>query len=171
TAAAPRFADNLEGGLPQARLRRLFDIHADTPSALPPALQADAQGRVHLSLPPRSGTVWAVEAASTKTAAAATLRPLLGTLPTEAVQGDFDVNGSAPPGKPLELIVDGDAARALPVVAGVDGRFSVRIDTRRMPAPALLHRLVLRAAAGAKTAPGSVSDAAPFRVALPWRLL
>ena len=171
TADAPRFADNLEVGLPQARLRRLFDIHADTPSALRPALQADAQGRVHLSLPPRSGTVWAVEPPLPQTAAAAALRPQLGAMPAEAVQGDFDATGNAPPGMPLELIVDGDSARAMPVVAGVDGRFNVRIDTRRMTDPALLHRLVLRAADGGKAADGSVSEAAAFRVALPWRLL
>ena len=173
TADAPRFADNLEVGQSQARLRRLFDIHADTPAALPPELQADAQGRVHLSLPPRSGTVWAVEASSPKTAAEAApahmLRPQLDALPAEAVQGDFDITGRAPPGAQLELIVDGDADRAQRVVAGPDGRFSARIDTRRMTDPSLLHRLVLRASGTAADA--GVSEAATFRVALPWRVL
>lgn len=175
TADAPRFADNLEVGPPQARLRRLFDIHADTPAALAPELRADAQGRLHLSLPPRSGTVWAVESSSPDAAAEAapahTLRPQLGALPAEPVQGDFDVTGRSLPGAALELIVDGDAARAQRVVTGADGRFTARIDTRRMTDPTLLHRLVLRAAGSGLAADAGVSEAATFRVALPWRVL
>ena len=171
TADAPRFVDNLEVGPPQARLRRLFDIHAETPSALPAQLQADAQGRVHLSLPPRSGTVWAVDAASTGAGPVAAGRPRLDALPTEAMQGDFDITGSAPPGTELEVIVDGDAERAQRVVAGADGRISARIDTRRMTDPQQLHRLVLRTVGGGRAAEVGVSDAATFRVALPWRVL
>jgi glycosidase len=171
TADAPRFVDNLEVGPPQARLRRLFDIHADTPVALPPALQADANGRVHLSLPPRSGTVWAVEPVPTEIVNAAAPRPLLDALSAEPIQGDFDITGRALPGAALELIVDGDAERALRVVAGADGRFNARINTRRMTEPALLHRGVLRAAGGGADAQTQVSEAAMFRVALPWRVL
>ena len=169
TADAPRFVDNLDVGLPLARLRRLFDIHADTPAALPPALRADTQGRLHLSLPARSGTVWTVEPAPVGTAPAAALRPQLDALPAQAVEGDFDITGRASPNAKLELIVDGDAARAQQLVTEADGRFSARIDTRRMTDPALLHRLVLRSSGTAADA--SVSDAASFRVALPWRVL
>ena len=173
TADAPRFVDNLEVGPPQARLRRLFDIHADTPAALPPELRADAAGRMHLSLPPRSGTVWAVEAAPTgsATATAAAQHPQLDTLPAGPLQGDFDITGRAAPRSALELIVDGDAARALRVVAEADGRFKARIDTRRMTDPALQHRAVLRAAGSDTDALAGVSEAATFRVALPWRVL
>ncbi len=175
TADAPRFADNVQVGAPHARLRRLFDIHADTAAALPAQLQADAQGRVHLSLPPRSGTVWAVDAAPVPVstgAPAAPVRPRLDALPADAPQGDFDITGSASPGAVLELIVDGDTARAQRVVAGPDGRVRVRIDTRRMTDPALLHRVVLRALGGTATsAEAGVSEAATFSVALPWRLL
>jgi glycosidase len=171
TADAPRFADNLEVGVPQARLRRLFDIHADTPEALPAQLQADAQGRLHLNLPPRSGTVWAVEAAPAPAGPGTALRPTLDALPTEAAQGDFDITGRAAPGALLDVVVDGDAARAQRVVAGADGRFSARIDTRRMADPGLLHRVVLRAAGSGTPLDASVSEAATFRVALPWRVL
>ena len=171
TADAPRFADNLEVGAPQARLRRLFDIHADAPDALPAELQADAQGRLHLSLPPRSGTVWAVQAAPAATSPASARRPKLDPLPNEAVQGDFDITGHAAPGALLDVIVDGDGARAQRVVAGADGRFSARIDTRRMTDPALLHRVVLRATGSGTPADAGVSEAAAFRVALPWRVL
>ena len=171
TADAPRFADNLEVGAPRARLRRLFDIHADSPAALPPELQADAQGRLHLNLPPRSGTVWAVEAAPAPAGPAITQRPTLDVLPTEAAQGDFDITGRAAPGALLDVVVDGDAARAQRLVTGPDGRFSARIDTRRMTDPALLHRVVLRAAGSGTPLEASVSEAATFRVALPWRVL
>jgi hypothetical protein len=171
TADAPRLADNLEVGAPQARLRRLFDIHADTPEASPPELQADAQGRLHLNLPPRSGTVWAVESAPAQTVPTASWRPQLDALPSEAVKGDFNVTGSAAPGAALDLIVDGDAARAQRIVAGADGRFSARIDTRRMTDPGLQHRVVLRAVGTGTAAAASVSEAASFRVALPWRVL
>jgi Txe/YoeB family toxin of toxin-antitoxin system len=145
TADAPRFVDNLEVGPPQARLRRLFDIHADTPAALPSELQADAQGRLHLSLPPRSGTVWAVEAAPAPAGPTIAQRPTLDALPAEAAQGDFSDTGRAEPGALLDVVVDGDAARAQRVVAAADGRFSARIETRRMTDPAPLHRVVLRA--------------------------
>jgi glycosidase len=171
TADAPRFVDNLEVGPAGARLRRLFDIHADTPGALPNELRADADGRLHLSLPPRSGTVWAVEPGRVGTATAGAMRPQLDALPTEPLRGDFDVTGRAAPGAALELVVDGDAARAQRLVAGADGRVSARIDTRRMADPALLHRVVLRTVDSGSVAPPSVSEAATFRVALPWRLL
>jgi hypothetical protein len=188
TADAPRFVDNLEVGPARARLRRLFDIHADTPAALPPTLLADAAGRVHLSLPPRSGTVWAVEPAAlagmvpaASPASTPTPAPLstpvsaarlqLDALPGDPAQADVDITGSAAPGAALELIVDGDAARAQRVVAGADGRFRARVDTRRMTDPALLHRLVLRAVGSGAAADGGVSEAATFRVALPWRVL
>ena len=178
TADAARYADNLQVGAPHARLRRLFDIHADTSEALPSQLQADAQGRVHLPLPARSGTVWAVEAAAAEAASAspaASMRPQLDPLPTEPPQGDFDVTGSAPPGAVLELVVDGDTARAQRVVAGPDGRVRARIDTRRMNDPGLLHRVVLRTVGSGDSADTGtaalVSEAATFRVALPWRVL
>jgi glycosidase len=171
TADTPRFVDNLEVGPPQAQLRRLFDIHTDTPAALPPELKADPNGRIHLSLPPRSGTVWAVEPAPTKSLTAVAPGLVLDTLPVGPIQRDFDITGRAPSGAVLELIVDGATERAQHVVAGADGRFNARIDTRSMTDPALLHRVVLRAAGGVADTQIQVSEAATFRVALPWRLL
>jgi C-terminal binding-module, SLH-like, of glucodextranase len=142
---------------------------------LPSQLQADTQGRLHVSLPPRSGTVWAVEdpspVAMVEAPAAHTLRPQLDTLPAEPMQGDFDITGRAPPGALLELIVNGDPARAQRTVAGPDGRFRARIDTRGKTDPALLHRLVVRTVSSSTAADASVSEAATFRVALPWREL
>ncbi len=171
TADAPRFVDNLEIGPPQAQMRRLFDIHADTSEALPAELKADTNGRVHFSLPPRSGTVWAVEPAPTEEVVVATQGLVLDTLTVGPMQGDFDVTGHAQYGADLELVVDGDEKRAQRVMAGADGRFKAAIDTRRMTDPTLLHRVVLRAAGGGANPLTQVSEAATFRVALPWRLL
>lgn len=165
TADEPRLADNLVVGAGPARLRRLFDIHAGTPAELPAAWQADASGRLHLNLPARSGTVWEVVAEPVVSAPQAGTRPQIDPLPVQALAGDVDITGRASPGAALDLIVDGDVAQARRVVAAADGRFSARLDTRRMTDPGLLHRLVLRDGAG------RLSEAATFRVALPWRLL
>jgi len=178
TADAPRFVDNLDVGPAHAPLRRLFDIHGDAPERL----AADGQGRVHLRLPPRSGTVWAVEspdAASgragspspTPSPTTTVLRPTLDALPPEPLTGDFTVTGQAAPGAEVTLIVDGDESRAQRVRAGADGRFTARIDTRRMSDPTQAHRVVARAGTDASTPEGVVGNALTFRVALPWQTL
>ena len=102
---------------------------------------------------------------------AAALRPKLDALRSEAARGDFDTTGRAAPGATLNVVVDGDAARGQRVVASADCRFSARIDTHRMTDPALLHRVVLRASGSGTPLDASVSEAATFRVALPWRVL
>ncbi|GCL63068.1 alpha-amylase family glycosyl hydrolase [Pseudaquabacterium pictum] len=162
TADTPRFVDNLPVGPAQARLRRLFDIHGDAPATL----AADAGGQVHLRLPARSGTVWAVEPATDGPAVSAEEAPRLDPLPAEPMTGDFSLTGQARPGTELALIVDGDESRAQRVHAGADGRFTARIDTRRMSDPALAHRVVLRTLDGSR-----VSNALSFRMALPWQTL
>jgi C-terminal binding-module, SLH-like, of glucodextranase len=172
TADAPRFVDNLEVGPARARLRRLFDIHGDAPAIL----AADDGGRVHLRLPPRSGTVWAMEPADGGPTASAETAPRLDALPAGPLTGDFNLTGQAHPDTDLALIVDGDEARAQRVRAGVDGRFTARIDTRRMSDPALVHRVVVRSldtgpAGTARTGSDLVSNGLSFRVALPWQPL
>jgi hypothetical protein len=82
--------------------------------------------------------------------------------------------GAAVPLHPVvALIVDGDPTRAQRVRAGTDGRFTARIDTRRMSDPTQVHRVVARALpAGADApAPEVVGNALNFRVALPWQTL
>jgi hypothetical protein len=94
---------------------------------------------------------------------------VLDPLPAAAGSGfeaDFEVTGRAGPGAALELIVDGDPARAQRLLADAAGRFRATVDTRRMSDAALRHRLVVR-----DVDSGLVSDAAGFRVALPWRPL
>ena len=177
TADAPRFVDNLDVGPAHAPLRRLFDIHGDAPERL----AADGQGRVHLRLPPRSGTVWAVESPDAASGPSRTpsptptvLRPTLDALPPEPLTGDFTVTGQAAPGAEVALIVDGDETRAQRVRAGTDGRFTARIDTRHMSDPTQVHRVVARAAPSSTDAAapdGVVGNALTFRVALPWQTL
>ncbi|MFY7856673.1 MAG: glucodextranase DOMON-like domain-containing protein, partial [Rubrivivax sp.] len=177
--------DNLDAGPAHAPLQRLFDIHGDAPERL----AADGQGRVHLRLPPRSGTVWAVgsperalDPSLNPTLNPTMTRPVLDALPPEPLTGDFTVTGQAPPGTELALIVDGDEARAQRVRAAADGRFTARIDTRRMSDPKQLHRMVARAlpatessarepGAAGRTTPDVVSNALSFCVALPWQTL
>jgi hypothetical protein len=129
---------------------------------------------VHRVLPPRSGSVWAVEADPTAPAAhppAAESPPQLDPLPAGPATGDFEVTGRAPPGTALELVVDGDVTRAQRGVADAEGRFRARVDTRRMTDPHLPHRLVLRTTGGDADPTGGVSEARGFHVALPWRVL
>lgn len=167
TADEPRFVDNLELGAPRARLRQLFDIHGDAPAEV----AADDGGRVHLRLPPRSGTVWALQPAADGQAVSSGHEPQLDALPAEPQTGDFTLTGQARPGAEASLIVDGDEARAQRVRAGPDGRITARVDTRRMSDPALLHRAVLRVQDGDRAGEALVSNALNFRVALPWQTL
>jgi hypothetical protein len=131
---------------------------------------------VHLRLPPRSGTVWALEPAASGPTASALPAPRLDALPAEPLTGDFTLTGQTQPGAELALVVDGDEVRAQRLRAGADGRVTARIDTRRMSDPALVHRVVLRAqdtAASDAAASGRslVSNPLNFRVALPWQTL
>jgi hypothetical protein len=52
-----------------------------------------------------------VEAAAAPAGHGTAQRPTLDALPTEAAQGDFDITSRAAPGAPLDVVVDGDAAR------------------------------------------------------------
>jgi glycosidase len=158
-----RLLDNLDAGQPQARLRALFDING----SLGPEITADINGRVQLRLPARSGQVWMVEPAAGAVSATAPAAPItLDALPADAARADFDVSGSTTPGRALQLVVDGDLARASPVLSDAQGRFLARIDTRRMTEATLAHRVVAWDAQA-----GSASAAQAFKVDLPWRLL
>lgn len=170
TADRPVFADNLAAGAAGVQLRRVFDIHGDIHGD-GTALTADARGQVHLTLPPRAGSVFVIEppAVAAPTATAGNQVPVLDPLPAAAGSGfeaDFELTGRAGPGATLELIVDGDPARAQRLRTDAAGRFRATVDTRRMSDATQRHRLVVR-----DVDSGLVSDAAGFRVALPWRVL
>jgi glycosidase len=167
TADDERLLDNLDAGRPQARLRPLFDIEG----AALPGITADAQGGVNLRLPARSGRVWIVEpptaaAITATTAAVQAARLQIDALPIEPAGSDFMLSGRGAPERALQLVVDGDIARAVPMRTDAQGRFSARIDTRRMTDATLPHRVVAW-----DTEAGSASAARAFKVDLPWRLL
>jgi glycosidase len=167
SAEGERLLDNLELGVPGAALVPLFDIEG----VLGEALHADAAGRLTMRLPARGGRVWVVRSdarpSATASAAATESAPIaLNALPAAPAQGDFEVSGRALPGTVVQVVVDGDVARAASVRADAQGRFAARVDTRRMSDALRAHRVVALDAAT-----GQASPAQAFRVELPWRLL
>lgn len=151
TASHPVLADALDTGLGAGgHLRGAFAIegHAE-------ALHADAQGRVSVVLPPRSARAWVADAgASHATPVAAPAPPTLDAT-ASLHAGDFDMHGSSRPGARVQLVVDGDLARARTALAGADGRWRARVDTTDMLDPAVAHRVVAWAD-GAASAPAHV---------------
>lgn len=151
--------DSLATGLaPGTVLRGLFGI-----DGLPDRQVVGADGRLSLVLPSRSGQVWEATAERAGVApmpVAPTLMPLAGEL-----AGDFDVQGSAPGHRRVQLVVDGDLAKAQSVAVDADGRWQARIRTGGMIDPDVEHRVV-----ASDPVSGAVSEAQRFRVALDWRL-
>jgi len=155
----PALLDNLVTGLAPGRTwRALFAIDGAAPELVP-----DANGRVNLALPPRSGFVWkAVDGpapiASTRVA------PLLDAGAPAQASGDFVLRGRAAPSARLQLVVDGDLGAAMPVRANADGRWQATIDTRDMIDPGVTH-----SAAVWDVAAGRASSRHEFRVARAWQ--
>ncbi len=162
TAPHAVLLDNLDTGLPAGTVlqgRYGFD-------GAPAPVTVGADGRVHLTLPPYAGLVWAASAAPLASVQAPATAPIvLEALAAEPYAGDFVVNGRAAPGRRLQLVTDGELDRATSVTADAEGRFEATVATTRMSDPELVHRVVA-------WAPGeAASPAQPFRVQLPWRLL
>ncbi|RVU49698.1 hypothetical protein EOE66_03850 [Rubrivivax rivuli] len=122
-----------------------------------------AGGLLTLRLPPRSGQVWRATARRAAPAVVATRVQL--ALAGGAVQrGDFEVSGTVSPAVPrLQLVVDGDLARALEVQPDASGRWQARVDTAAMVDPATEHSVVAWAEGQAVSAPRS------FRVERMWQ--
>lgn len=160
TSDAPVLLDNLELGMPQARLQGAFAIDGKTPGDIASAARFD------VVLPPRSGQVWLATrhdaADSTAPPAGVTLDPLR----TGTARGDFDVSGRAPALSRVQVVVDGDLARARSVAVATDGRWRARIATDDMIDAAVPHRVVAWSGV-----PGSASAAQMFHVSRDWRLL
>jgi glycosidase len=166
TADHELLVDNLAPKAPAGtRWAPLFGIHG-----LPAPLVQPGDGRLTLRLPARGAQVWrALPAVPAAAAAPGTgAAPLtLAALPDAPATGDIPVEGQAAPGERFQLVVDGDLSRAVPVTAGADGRWQALIDTRRMIDPAPLHRVVAWQP-GTEGRAARTSEAARFRVALPW---
>lgn len=200
TADTPALLDNLNPGLLAGTvLRGLFAIDGagtdgaptDTAptDATPTNVVIGADRTLTLTLPPRSGQVWAVggrvepgralpspltidpPTAASQPSMARGRRP--GNGPPEPVgsasptfTGDFRLSGRARPGQRLQLVVNGRLADVLTVQADPEGRWQSTVRTDGMTDPAIEHRVVVL-----DSATGAVSPARTFHVNLDWQLL
>jgi len=161
TADSEVLLDNLPIGSPEGTLLRgLFSLHGPVSD-----VTVGAQGRISLRLAPRSGLVWA-QTRDLQRGTASAASPVLDALPSGPVTGDFTVTGHNAGHRDLRLVIDGDLARAVPVQADADGRFTATVPTGRMSDPAVPHRAVLWSPSS-----GATAAAQTFRAALPWVLL
>lgn len=168
TAATDSLLDNLDTGLPPGtRLQPLFAIEGTAPD-----LTVDADGRLTLVLPPRSGQVWQAAPPTTPSPARGgglgrgQPAPLqLHALPATPFPGNFEVDGTAPGRKSIQLVVDGDLARAHAVTVNEDGHWRATLRTDDMVDPDIEHRVV-----AFDPATGTSSPPRSFRVALDWTL-
>jgi hypothetical protein len=159
TAEHPVLVDALDLGAGR-HATALFAIDGEAP-----ALQAGADGRVALVLPPRAGYVWRLETAAHAPAAPdSAAAPAIEQLPAR-IAGPLDLRGRAAPGARLRLVLDGDIASATEVAAGRDGRWSARLRTDDLVDPAIEHRVVAWDAAS-----GRASAARTFHAVRDWRL-
>lgn len=168
TATHAALMDGLATGLPTgATLTPVFALDGEAP-----ALRADAEGRTHLSLPPRAGYVWRVETAhgagdkAGETGMHATGTPTIATAPAEVIREDLALAGTAPGARRLQVVVDADLQNAREIPVGADGRWRAVVATDDMIDPALIHRLVVR-----DPDSGAVSAPVGFRVDRRWRLV
>ena len=183
TADSDTLLDGLDTGLPPGtRLQPLFAIDGRSD-----AKKVDADGRVTLVLPARSGQVWRIDSAgssgpaariegSTERAAPLTLeavepptpssRRKPGPLaPPEAVTTQtLAVTGHAPGRDRIQLVIDGDLAYAQSVDADASGDWRATVRTDAMTDPAVEHRAV-----AFDPASGATSDAYTFKVDLDWQ--
>ena len=160
TAGSETLLDNLETGLPAGtQLQGVYGL-----DGRPPDTVVGAGGRVTLLLPPRSGLVWKAGAQRGMLASASAATLTIDPLPGERLGGDFTASGTAPAGTPLQLVVDGDLARARGVVAGGDGRWQAEVDTSHMIDADVPHSLIAWAGGQAASPPRR------FRVERQWAL-
>ncbi len=158
---APALLDNLDTGLPTGtRLRSVFaieDTHGD--------LVVGEGGRVSLPLSARHGEVW-VPADRTMARNATATGLHVEALADALVRDDFRLQGTAPAGMHLALVIDGDLDNAQAVVADAHGRWQAMVETGDMVDADVVHRAVLW-----DSAANAVSEPVVFRVEREWRLL
>lgn len=154
--------DNLDTGMvPGTVLQGLFGIDNGTPADL----IVGADRRISLRLPPRSGQVWRVagrKPSPPSSPGTITLAPTAD----DNYHDDFIVRGTAKGVPALQLVVDGDIAKAATVQPDAHGRWQANVDTGDMIDASVQHRLV--AWSGSAQA---VSATRNFRVERRWRTL
>jgi hypothetical protein len=121
------------------RLRPRFAIEGDAEEIV-----IGAGGQLTRVLAPRGGWVWSVEPGASGPAAAASphAAPVLEPLPAAPVTGSLPVRGRAAPGAALQLVVDGNLARARSLRADAQGVWRAVLDTADHVDAAIEHRLV-----------------------------
>ena len=155
----PALLDNLAAGPGRGRTwRALFAI-----DGVAPALSPDAQGRINLVLPPRSGFVWQSVAAAGSPMPDRPAPRLDAGAPSR-VHDDFVLHGRASPGTSVHLVVDGDLDGATRARADAAGRWQARVDTAGMIDPDVAHAVVAW-----DPVAGSTSARHTFRVERAWR--
>lgn len=129
----------------------------------PADLVVGAEGRVTLPLAARAGAVWLATAERRPAPAAPAVR--MDPLPAGPVRGDFTVTGSAGPGQAVQVVVDGQLARAQQAKADSQGRWQATVDTADLADAGTPHSLVAWVAGGGTAAP------AQFQLQREWQLL
>jgi len=154
--------DNLDTGLaPGTMLQGLFGMNGDMPADL----IVDADRRISLRLPPRSGQVWQASGRRTPPRSSPATITLASTA-DDRYDDDFIVRGTTKGVQAFKLVVDGNLAKAATVRPDAEGRWQAEVDTGDMIDASVQHRLVAWS-----ELPQAVSAARSFRVERRWRVL
>lgn len=153
TSTRPSLYGAIASGLePGQRLRPVYAIAAE-----PAPLQVEADGSLHLLLPPMSAAVWAPDHA-TDAPSAATAGPHLDSLRLDRHGELLRIRGHAAPASPLLLVMDGDLGRATAVQADRLGRLRLELPVQDLIDESVLHRVQLW-----QPESGRASDSKSFR--------
>ena len=157
SADSAALLDKLDTGLPPGTvLRGKFGI-----DGTPADIVVGARGRVTLSLPARSGSVWL--AAGRGAPVPRLVVPRIDGPLDSRVGGNFEVSGTAAATATLRLVVDGAIDAARNVSRDGDGRWRAWVDTGAMVDPGIRHSVVVW-----DESTGGVSNTMHFRVAARW---
>ncbi|OHE83672.1 MAG: hypothetical protein A2579_04980 [Lysobacterales bacterium RIFOXYD1_FULL_69_11] len=184
TADGEFLLDGLDTGLPPGtRLQPLFAI-----DGVPAAHTVDADGRLTLVLPARSGQVWRVDSTSSSGPATSvepareqgapltletfeTSTPSSRRKPGPIAQPEYvathtlALTGHAPGRDRIRLVIDGDLANAQSIDVDTSNHWRATVRTDAMTDPVVEHRAV-----AFDPASGTTSDAHTFKVDLHWEL-
>ncbi|MGH8029685.1 MAG: glucodextranase DOMON-like domain-containing protein, partial [Arenimonas sp.] len=168
TATTPALLANMDTGLPAGSLMATqFNLRFEDDFDARPVV-VDADGRVTVSMPPRSAVVWrGVHAVNPSWEWPPTPGVALASGAPSAVEGDFIVQGTAQAGvRELQLVVDDDLSAATRISVGSDGRWQGNVDTSTMADGGVEHQLVAASLDGR-----AASQAHRFRVRRAWKVL
>lgn len=159
TSEAETLLDNLDTGLPEGS--RLDVLYSQLP--FNQAVVVGSRGLLNLVLPGRSALVLRPDGTLSPAQPdgnPARIDPLPDTVRSETLV----VSGSGPPGRRLQLVMDGDLAQATYVHMDAEGAWQAIVRTDALMDPAIKHRLVLWDPVTA-----TASEARTFRAEKPWR--